>query len=100
MDVSGIRMMSAALPTTPNQAAEAVGGMGATFGDLLKNALGSVTAADYGDKSANVALLTGQLDDMHTATIAAEKADIVLQLTLQIRNKAVDAYNEIMRMQV
>ena len=99
MDISAVRMgmtpvMAAGGPSAAGAAQEE------SFGDMLKRALGGVAAADYGDKSTNIALMTGILDDMHTATIAAEKADIVLQLTLQIRNKAVDAYNEIMRMQI
>ena len=38
--------------------------------------------------------------DVFNPVVAAEKADIALQLTLQVRNKAVEAYQEIMRMQV
>lgn len=44
-------------------------------------------------------LLTGNSTDLHTAMINIEKADIALQLTMQIRNKVIDAYKEIMRMQ-
>jgi flagellar hook-basal body complex protein FliE len=42
----------------------------------------------------------GRTDNIHQVLIAAEKADIALQFTMQIRNKIMDAYNEIMRMQV
>jgi flagellar hook-basal body complex protein FliE len=42
----------------------------------------------------------GRIDNIHQVLIAAEKADIALQFTMQIRNKIMDAYNEIMRMQV
>ena len=45
-------------------------------------------------------LITGELDNLHDLTIAQEKADIALQLTLSIRNKIVDAYREIMRIQI
>lgn len=42
----------------------------------------------------------GRTDSIHQVMIAAEKADVALQFTLQIRNKIMDAYNEIMRMQI
>lgn len=42
----------------------------------------------------------GRTDNIHQVQIAAEKADIALQFTMQIRNKIMDAYNEIMRMQI
>jgi flagellar hook-basal body complex protein FliE len=42
----------------------------------------------------------GRTDNIHQVMIAAEKSDIALQFTMQIRNKILDAYNEIMRMQI
>jgi len=42
----------------------------------------------------------GKTDNIHEVLLTAEKADIALQFTMQIRNKILDAYNEIMRMQV
>ncbi|MCF6466318.1 flagellar hook-basal body complex protein FliE [Clostridium sp. Cult2] len=45
-------------------------------------------------------LITGDVDNLHDVTIAQEKANVSLQLTLSIRNKVVEAYREIMRMQI
>ncbi|MGB3990558.1 MAG: flagellar hook-basal body complex protein FliE, partial [Acetivibrionales bacterium] len=42
----------------------------------------------------------GRTDNIHQVMLAAEKANVALQFTLQIRNKLLDAYNEIMRMQI
>lgn len=42
----------------------------------------------------------GRIDNIHQVSIAAEKADTALQFTMQIRNKIMDAYSEIMRMQI
>jgi flagellar hook-basal body complex protein FliE len=42
----------------------------------------------------------GRTDNIHQVLIAAEKAELALQYTMQIRNKILDAYNEIMRMQI
>ncbi len=46
-----------------------------------------------------VKAVTGDLDDVHDYTIAAAQASTALELTAAVRNKAVDAFNEIMRMQ-
>ena len=43
---------------------------------------------------------TGDLDDIHDYTIAATEASVATQLTVAVRNKAVEAFNEIMRMQI
>ena len=40
------------------------------------------------------------MENVHEATIAAEKAALALELTVQIRNKVVEAYQEIMRMSI
>ncbi|MDD3921677.1 MAG: flagellar hook-basal body complex protein FliE [Eubacteriales bacterium] len=70
------------------------------FADYLSQAID--LAEDTSDNSIafNDALLLGELDNLHDATIAARKAELSLSLTVQVRNKLVDAYNEIMRMQV
>lgn len=45
-------------------------------------------------------LAAGQADNLHEVMIAVERASIALELTIAIRNKLVEAYQEIMRMQV
>jgi len=70
------------------------------FADVLTNALGNTVDTDHTDKNTNIGLLIGELEDIHTATIAAEQAKIVLDLTMSIRNRVLEAYQEIMRMQM
>lgn len=48
----------------------------------------------------NVQLAAGKVEHLHDVTIAAEKALIALQLTTQVRDKAIEAYQEVMRMQI
>jgi flagellar hook-basal body complex protein FliE len=84
---------SIALSTTT--APTAPGGFGDTLRDLLNN---------VEDKTgeANVAI-SNMLDgtgDVHEAMIAMQKADTMLQLTVQVRNKLVQAYQDVMRMPV
>ena len=72
----------------------------ALFSNMLTEAFGNVVATDMADKTSGLALLTGRADDMSSIIIDAQKAELSLNLALQIRNKFLDAYNEIMRMQV
>lgn len=65
------------------------------FSELLKQAM----ETDSADKEKNIELLSGETDSLHDVMISAEKADLALLLAVQIRNKVIDAYNEIMRMQ-
>ncbi len=44
--------------------------------------------------------MTGETQDLHTTMIAVQKADLSFQMMMQVRNKIVQAYQEIMRMQV
>ena len=44
--------------------------------------------------------MSGEVEDVHTAMIAMQKADLSFQLLMQVRNKLVEAYREVMRMQV
>jgi len=70
------------------------------FADILSGSLKTAAEADSVDKVSSLELLTGQSDDLSGLLLDAQKAEISLNLALQIRNKVIDAYNEIMRMQV
>jgi flagellar hook-basal body complex protein FliE len=81
------------------------GGTGAAggasgFAGMLQQKLGSVVDLQNQADAASQAVATGQSSDLAGATVAVEKASIAIDLTSSIRNKAVDAYQEIMRMQV
>lgn len=71
-----------------------------SFKSVLEGLIANANETDAADKAANLELLSGNLDNMHDVIIAGEEADIALRLTVQIKNKAMDAYSEIMRMQV
>lgn len=81
-----------ALPSSKPAAAPASG-----FGDTLTNLIGSVDASSSEANAAIGRMLDGT-GDVHEAVIAMQKADTMLQLTVQIRNKIVQAYQDIMRM--
>lgn len=71
-----------------------------TFGELLTDALKETNALEKKSDALNAALAAGEIDDVSQVVIASHKADIALNLTLQVRNRAISAYQELMRMQV
>ena len=85
------------LPTVRQPAA---GEAAKPFGELLKDAVDQVNRLqDQADTLANQ-LASGQLNDVHQVMVAMEKASLALQLTIQVRNKVIEAYQEMMRTQV
>lgn len=74
---------------------------GATsFADTLKNAIGEVNNLQQVANKKAEDLSVGKTDNVADVMIATEKADIAMRVMVQVRNKIIDAYNEIMRMQV
>lgn len=70
------------------------------FKDELKEALESVNQLQKESSLKTQQLATGEVEDLHEVMIAAQKASITLQATVEVRNKVIEAYQEIMRMQV
>ena len=69
-----------------------------SFLDTLQNAIGEVdTLGKESDKLTQDAVL-GRVENLHDVMIAAEKAKTALNLTIEVRNKVLDAYKEVMRM--
>jgi flagellar hook-basal body complex protein FliE len=77
----------------------AAGGTG-SFTQMLTQKLGGVVDLQNEADSASQAVATGQSSDLSGATLAVEKASIAVDLVSAIRNKAIDAYQDVMRMQV
>ncbi len=70
-----------------------------SFGTMLKNALDSVSAQEKAVHQVNNQYLVGQAD-ISQVMIVSQQAELSLQLVTQVRNKAVEAYQDIMRMQI
>jgi len=75
-------------------------GSGASFKELVKDAVSEVNKLQSQADQSAVKLATGELEDVHRAMIDMQKAKLALDLTIQVRNKVIEAYQEIMRMQV
>ena len=73
---------------------------GTSFMDFLNDAIKDANNLQVEAEQLNQAFATGMNDNLHQVMIASEKADIALQFTIQIRSKLLEAYQEIMRMQV
>ncbi len=71
-----------------------------SFADVLKDSINKVSELekDANVQTENLVKMEGQ--DIHNTMIAVEKADMSFQLMMQIRNKIITAYEEIMKMQV
>jgi flagellar hook-basal body complex protein FliE len=71
-----------------------------SFGEILKNSIDEVDQLQIQADEAIDGLATGRQKDIHNTMIAMEKADVAFKLIMEIRNKVISAYEEIMRMQV
>ena len=93
----GLRILPADLPQAP-LATPQVAKPG-SFGEQLQDAVGEVDSLNLDARYKVSSLLEGGGGDVHDAMIAVQKADLSFQLMLQVRNKVVQAYQEIDRMQ-
>ncbi len=69
------------------------------FSEALFKALQDVNELQVNADKVTEKMVLGEIDDVHTVMLATEKAKLALQLTVQVRNKLVEAYQEISRMQ-
>lgn len=83
-----------------SDAQSASGSSSVSFADTLTQAIGNVNELQKTSDKKIQELATGRTDDVASVMIATEKADIALRTMMQVRNKIIDAYQEIMRMQV
>ncbi|MGJ7921952.1 flagellar hook-basal body complex protein FliE [Neobacillus sp. LXY-4] len=71
-----------------------------SFSSALGEAIGKANEMIVQSEKLSEKIATGEIKNIHDVTIAAQKAQIALQLTTQVRDKVVEAYQEVMRMQV
>ncbi len=71
-----------------------------SFSDMLTGLVGEVDSQQKAADAAVQEVHAGGAKNLHEAMIAMEQADISIRFMVQVRNKAMDAYQEIMRMQV
>jgi len=71
-----------------------------SFGEMLSESIKKVETIQKNADKLTMDLATGKSDNITETMIAVSKAEIAFQLMTQLRNKAINAYNEIMKMQV
>jgi flagellar hook-basal body complex protein FliE len=98
MSAAGVGSIAPVTPSTTAaaDATNSTGAVGNSFSQALDSLQGTQSAADSLAQSA----ATGNLTDIHNYTIAATEASLTTELTVAVRDRAVEAFNEIMRMQV
>jgi flagellar hook-basal body complex protein FliE len=82
--------------TSPASAGDVIG----SFQKLLGDALGQVNELSQQADELALRVATGDPVDLHDAVIAQERAALAFRLTLQVRNKVLEAYQELTRMQI
>ena len=70
------------------------------FQSMFEDAVNNVKQTDANVNSEVYKLATGQSDNLHDVVIASQKASLSVDLLVQLRDKVLDAYNEVMRMSV
>lgn len=98
-----ISQVNALLPiNSQNSATRSItqNGGNVSFSDILTSAIDQTEQTKSVADEQTQMLLSGDVNNLHEVSIASTKAELALNLTIQIRNKVVDAYNEVMRMQV
>jgi flagellar hook-basal body complex protein FliE len=101
-----ISAIGAALPALPTQAAQATGASAAAgadgtgFSSAIADAVDNLSGLQGKADDLALQAATGQLTDVHDYMLAASEANLATELTVAVRNKAVEAFNEIMRMGV
>ncbi|MDR1159629.1 MAG: flagellar hook-basal body complex protein FliE [Syntrophomonadaceae bacterium] len=80
--------------------AENLAGKEASFTKYLSDALNNLNALQQNASDSATQMVMGSDDYLHNVILAYEKADLAFKLTVEVRNKCVEAYQEIMRMQL
>lgn len=92
--LAGIGAVTPDLPTRPVAPTD-----GTAFGDAVTGAVDELQRLQSTSNELSVAAVTGDLTDIHAAMIAATRASVTMELVAAVRNKGVEAFTEIMRMQ-
>ena len=72
----------------------------ADFGNMLQNELNKVNQQQFKADESVKGLFTGEVKDLHQVLVAMEEAGLSMQYTLEVRNRLLEAFQEVMRMQI
>jgi flagellar hook-basal body complex protein FliE len=88
--------------SSPSSAAGSSAGssVGSSFSEMLSGAIGEVEGARASANQSVQRFLSGDGGDLHSTILASQRADLEFQMFMQVRNKIVSAYQEIMKLQM
>ncbi|PAF46280.1 flagellar hook-basal body complex protein FliE [Helicobacter sp. 12S02634-8] len=95
-DIGSIKPLSNSLSSGTSK----VGADRGEFSELLKKSIDELNLAQENSDKALADMASGQIKDLHQAAIAIGKAETSMKLMLEVRNKAISAYKEILRTQI
>jgi flagellar hook-basal body complex protein FliE len=98
MDIQRLNALLSMQPTPARTEEPQVDPSSPTFSQVLENAMQQVEQDQKVANDMAVKLATGEIDDIAQVMIASERASLSLNLAIQVRNKVIEAYQEIMRM--
>jgi flagellar hook-basal body complex protein FliE len=85
----------------PQVASAAISNQGSgQFADILKSSIQTVESERAASDQAIQQFLTGESDDLHKIALATQRAELTSELFLQVRNKVISAYQEVMKLQM
>ncbi|MEG0894380.1 MAG: flagellar hook-basal body complex protein FliE [Oscillospiraceae bacterium] len=70
------------------------------FADIFTNAVDNLKDTQQNLDQEVIKVATGEVDDLHSVQIASEKVSLALNMVIEIRNKSLEAYNELMRINI
>jgi len=84
----------------PAASPASIGPSGGAFQSVFQEAISQVSSYQQNAQAATARFLSGEDEELHHVAIATQQADLSFQLFMEVRNKVVNAYQEVMRMQI
>ena len=100
MNIASIGASQLAQMSASTNVTKSVSAPRTSFGSFVRDTIDSVNKSQQAAEREIASAVTGDQTDLHRTIIALQSADLQFQFALQVRNKLIDAYQEIMRMQV
>ncbi len=100
MSLENITLLPVSVGTSGRVSEKKKNALYENFGDILKDAINNLNNIQKEADEKMVAFAKGEIKSIHDVTISVSKADIALSLAIEIRNRILEAYREITRMQI
>ena len=108
MNINNLKLLESLYPTTSTQTSNNVNELSTrslqkdnseSFSNILNNSLNNLEEKQLASEYAIQGLITGEADDLHNVMIQTTEAQLALELAVQLRNRSLEAMNEIKNMQ-